>query len=320
VVTSSPATTIPRGAPDAATRGAASTTVAPWRPWRHRFARVHVLATWLLLIAGATVTSHDAGLAVPDWPTSFGILNPILVYFLGLVRGLATYEHGHRVAAMVVGLLTIVETVWLWRTAERRHVRVLGVLLLVLVLLQGALGGLTVLLKLPPATSIGHGILGQAFFCVSLATAYVLSREWREASATPQVAGLRRAAVLAGGAIYFQLLLGALVRHTVAKQRVPTFADVPVLAHVAFAAVVLGAIGLLAARVSSIPGLPRGVVRPTIAAGILLFVQMALGVLTVLTRTAPIVTILHVIVGATMLGIATLLVLRTFRLATGARP
>ena len=304
MTTSAPAATLfaPAAATVAAGRG---------RPWRHRFACFHVVATWLLLIAGATVTSHDAGLAVPDWPTSFGILNPILVYVLGLVRGLATYEHGHRVAAMVVGLLTIVETIWLWRTAERRAVRVLGVLLLAGVLLQGALGGATVLLRLPPATSIGHGLLAQTFFCLSIATAWLIRERNESASQVEAQPRLARCALLAFGAVYVQLLLGAIVRHTAAKERIATFADLSVQVHAAFAAVVLIAIGRLVAEVVQSRGSVRALARPALSLVVLVPVQALIGILSIVKRGDPAVTVLHVIVGATILGACMLLVLRS---------
>src|SRR5688572_15298173 len=144
------------------------------RAGRRRFAWFHVFATFVLLIAGARVTSHDAGISVEDWPTSLGFFNPIAVHLRGLMQGLVAIEHGHREIAMVVGLLTIVEMAWLWRTAERPAVRNLGVLLLALVLVQGALGGLTVKLRLPAVVSVAHGMLAQTFFCLSIATAWLL--------------------------------------------------------------------------------------------------------------------------------------------------
>ena len=86
---------------------------APHSRGLHRFALLTAAATFLLLIAGALVTSNDAGLAVPDWPLSFGTWMPPLV-------GNILYEHGHRMVATFVGLLTIILTVWLWRSEPRR--------------------------------------------------------------------------------------------------------------------------------------------------------------------------------------------------------
>ncbi len=115
-----------------------------------------------LLIAGALVTSNDAGLSVPDWPLSYGSLLPPMV-------GGIFYEHGHRMIASFVGLLSIVLAVWLWRVESRRlgerWLRWLGVAALGAVVAQGMLGGITVLFFLPPAVSSAHATLAQLFFC-----------------------------------------------------------------------------------------------------------------------------------------------------------
>lgn len=293
------------------------------RAWRHRFACLHVVATFVLLVAGASVTSHDAGISVEDWPTSLGHLNPLAVHLRGLMHGLVAIEHGHREVAMLVGLLTIVLAAWMWVTAERPAHRVLGSLLLAGVIVQGVLGGITVKLRLPPAVSVAHGMLAQTFFCLSIATAFVLSAEWRApraAVAASAARGLRRAALVAFGAVYAQLFLGALVRHTVAKWRVPTFLDAAVAVHAAFAAVVVAAIGLLVATVVARHGGRPRLLRPALALAALVLVQALLGVLAVVTRTDPLVTVLHVVTGAAILGVCTMLALRAFRVAAGSAP
>jgi cytochrome c oxidase assembly protein subunit 15 len=282
-----------------------------------------VVAIWGLLIFGANVTSHDAGLAVPDWPTSLGFLNPIAIYLLGLVRGLVAYEHNHRVAGMVVGLLTIVQAVWLWRTAEHRYQIVLGVALLVAVSVQGAFGGLTVHMKLPPAISVIHGVLAQSILCFSIAIAYALSREWREArppSGGLVAPGIARSSVFAFLAIWCQLVLGAIVRHTSAKARVAQFTDFPVVIHMLFAAVVLVAIGALASRAAVTPGLDARLRRPVVAVGALLLLQIPLGFLAVVKSSDPAVTVLHVMNGATLLAIAFFVALRSLRLGRESTP
>jgi len=285
------------------------------RAWRHRFACFHVFATLVLLVAGAAVTSNDAGLSVSDWPSSLGFFNPLAVHLRGLMHGLVAIEHGHREIGMVVGLLTIVETTWLWITATRRAHRVLGVTLLAAVIVQGTLGGLTVKLHLPPAVSVAHGMLAQSFFCLSIATAWLLSGEF--AATAPGMAeaappALRRAAFVAMGAVYLQLLFGAIVRHTVAKWRVPEFSDLPVVLHAAFAVAVVAAIGSVVARVVSSTSAPR-FARPAFALGALVIVQAVLGVVAIVTRTDPLVTVVHVVTGATILATALLLVLRAYR-------
>src|SRR6059036_2373251 len=111
------------------------------RPMLHGFARLVVACTVLLILAGSLVTSHDAGLSVPDWPTSYGwnmFTFPPSMWVGGIL-----YEHGHRLIASSVGLLTIVLAVWIWRVEHRRWMRKLGAAALAAVVLQGLLGGLT---------------------------------------------------------------------------------------------------------------------------------------------------------------------------------
>src|SRR5262245_1468624 len=127
--------------------------------WIHRFVLFTAVCTFLLIIAGALVTGNEAGLAVPDWPLSYGSLMPPMV---GNIR----YEHGHRMVATFVGFLTTVLAVWLWRQESRKTVRNLGFIALGAVVAQGLLGGLTVLFFLPTLISVSHACLAQAFFCI----------------------------------------------------------------------------------------------------------------------------------------------------------
>src|SRR3989304_4504251 len=145
----------------------------------NRFAWLTAGATLLLLVAGARATSNAAGRAVPDWPLSYGTWMPPMV-------GNILYEHGHRMVATFVGLLTIILAVWLWRSEPRRWVRRLGLAALAAVILQGLLGGLTVLLLLPRPVSIAHASLAPIFFCLTVSLAVITSRDWKEP--TPPVA------------------------------------------------------------------------------------------------------------------------------------
>ena len=141
----------------------------PYNHAHHRFAVFTACVTFLLIIAGALVTSNDAGLSVPDWPTSFGSLYKI-PHLVGGVR----FEHTHRMIAQFVGFLTIILAVWTWRADHRRWMKYLGVTALGLVIAQGVLGGLTVLFYLPPAISSAHAALAQTFFCVAVLIADIL--------------------------------------------------------------------------------------------------------------------------------------------------
>ena len=128
-------------------------------PLLHAYAVFTAFCTFLLIIAGALVTGNDAGLSVPDWPLSYGKLMPPMV-------GGIFYEHGHRMVAATVGLLTVVLAFWLWRAEPRRWVRRLGWVALATVVAQGVLGGITVLFYLPVAVSVAHACLAQIFFCL----------------------------------------------------------------------------------------------------------------------------------------------------------
>src|SRR5438067_11748953 len=140
----------------------------------HRLAAATAAATFVLLFVGGLVTSTGSGLAVPDWPLSFGQVFPPMV-------GGVLFEHGHRLAAATVGCLTIVLALWTVIGEARPAVRALGLLALLAVLLQGVLGGVTVLYKLPLAVSVAHACLAQAFFCLTVSLAVVTGPAWNAA-------------------------------------------------------------------------------------------------------------------------------------------
>ena len=176
----------------------------------HRYACLTAVLTFCLLIAGALVTSTGSGLAVPDWPLSYGTWLPPMV-------GGILYEHGHRMIAAFVGLLIIGLAVWCARVESRRWVKRLAAAALGAVIVQGVLGGLTVLLLLPPQISIAHACLGQTVFCLVISVALCTSAGWqaRRAQRLPQTAPSLR--TLASGALvltFAQLALGAVIRHT----------------------------------------------------------------------------------------------------------
>jgi heme a synthase len=182
--------------------------------WLNRFAWLTAVATLLLIWSGGLVTSKGVGLAVPDWPNTFGynmFLFPISYWVGGIF-----FEHTHRLIASAVGFLTIILAVWLWRGADRRWVRNLGWFALVAVILQGALGGLRVTM-LKDEIGIFHACLAQAFFGLLVFIALVTSRFWRS---LPQAMvdrnkfrPIKTLAFLTTAAIYFQLGLGATMRH-----------------------------------------------------------------------------------------------------------
>ena len=142
-----------------------------YHPGLYRWSILLAFCTLLLVVAGGLVTSRDAGLSVPDWPLSYGKLMPPM-------EGGILYEHGHRMVATTVGLLTIVSMIWLFRSERRKWLRWLGAIALMAVILQGVLGGLTVLLLLPWWISTAHACLAQLFFSTTVAMALFTSDWW----------------------------------------------------------------------------------------------------------------------------------------------
>lgn len=276
----------------------------------HRFAVFTASCTLLLLVAGALVTSNDAGLSVPDWPLSYGSLTPPMV-------GGIFYEHSHRLVATFVGLLSIVLAGWLWRREPRRWVRRVGLAALGAVIAQGVLGGLTVLFYLPVPISVAHASLAQIFFSTVVSLALFTSRWWQ--SDLPQVEDvgtprIRSLAVWMVAAILLQLILGAAFRHR-------GFGIVPHLVGAALVAtLVFWTAGVLRRRFSEVPEL----VRRTRVLHMLIGVQLLLGGAALWSRLAtrefpqpmPVMvwlTVAHTVVGALALAGAVLVTLVCFR-------
>lgn len=201
--------------------------------WLRRYAKALCGATLVLILMGGLVTSHDAGLSVPDWPTTFDhnmFTYPPSQWVGAEYRGYGGsgvfWEHSHRLVASVVGLMTLVFSVWLALADKRIWVVLLGFAGLMLVIVQGVLGGLTVLFGLPTAVSVSHGVIAQGFFVITIVLAYALSREWRRRKETETDTARRTfggwsAAVLA--LVFAQLIAGAVMRHSGAGLAVPDF-------------------------------------------------------------------------------------------------
>ena len=280
----------------------------------HRFAVILACWTFLLIIAGALVTSNDAGLSVPDWPTSFGSL-----YKIPKLVGGVKFEHTHRMIAQGAGLLTIILAVWTWRSEKRRWMRILGFSALGTVILQGILGGLTVLFFLPPPISSAHAALAQTFFCIAVAMAMFTGRKWIEE--VPRIEydqrrpSLFTLALLSIFVLYVQLILGAMFRHH----------GLSWWPHVVHAAVVSLVLAWTAVRALSVYSQIEAIRRPAILMLALLITQLCLGFTAFLTRVAwgrdalqpelPMVvsTVTHVAVGALLLATTVVLAIQVWR-------
>ena len=290
----------------------------------NRFAIFVACATFFLIIAGALVTSHDAGLATPDWPLSNGQFFPKMV-------GNLFWEHGHRMVATTVGLLTIVLMIYILVKEKRDWVRKLGIFALLAVIAQGLLGGLTVKLMLPLAVSTAHATLAQLFFCTTVSLAVFTSRSWMEATPLPEEKGtlpLRYLCTAALVTIFLQLVIGATLRHSATwDQQLPTHL---VLTHIGGAVAVTIALGMATLTVLQRHKDEKFLARPALIALVLLFVQLSLGIAAYVTRLKspadpqPLnpmisITVAHVACGALVFVSTIILTLRTYRVLP-ARP
>ncbi len=324
-------------------------------PWLNRFAIATATATLLLIGIGGLVTSHEAGLAVPDWPTTYGY-NLFLFPPSNWIGGIF-YEHTHRLFASLVGLLTTVLAVWLWIKEARRWVRWLGVAAFFGVVGQGVLGGLRVTL-LQNQLGFVHATFAHLFLVLVSLIALVTSRGWAQMTAIetrwPVSTALRFLLVSATSMVLLQLILGATMRHQHAGLAVPDFPlaygkfwpgmdaasveainrnrmDVfdpnPITAfqiglhmvHRIGALVTLALIGLCvwSARVQL--GARAGLSKLSLLWLALIFLQAALGAATVLSNKAADMATAHVIVGAASLVVGAILSLIGFRFSGGAR-
>src|SRR5260370_39551391 len=196
--------------------------------WLHRYAVLWSFCTLFLVVAGGLVTSNDAGLSVPDWPLSYGKLMPPM-------EGNIFYEHGHRMVATTVGLLTIVMAIWLMRAERRRWLRNLGWIALAAVVAQGILGGMTVIFMLPKPVSIGHACLAQLFFSTTVAIALFTSESWARGPQFVDDAGappLHLLALSSSFCFFLHMALSASSHHTTLSILLPVL-DPLIATHLA---------------------------------------------------------------------------------------
>jgi heme a synthase len=286
----------------------------PYNRGLHRFAVILAFWTFLLIIVGALVTSNDAGLSVPDWPTSFGSW-----YKIPKLVGGVRFEHTHRMIAQVAGLLTIVLVIWTARVEKRRWMRNLAYAALGTVIAQGILGGITVLYYLPPAVSSAHAALGQTFFCIAVIIALFTGKQWIEEQ--PRVEfdqhrpSLFTLTLLSIFVLYVQLILGAMFRHH----------GLSWWPHVLNAVVVSFVLAWTAVRALSLYSQVEAVRRPAILMLLLMIGQLCLGFAAFLTRVEwgadavqpelPMIvsTVAHVAVGALLLATSVVLAIQVWR-------
>jgi len=286
----------------------------PYHRGLHRFAIFTASVTLVLIVAGALVTSNDAGLSVPDWPTSFGSYYKI-PHMVGGIK----YEHTHRMVAEFVGLLTIILAVWTWRVEKRRWMRLLGLAALATVIVQGILGGLTVLFFLPPIVSSAHALVAQTFFCIAVAIGVFTGRRWVEEQPRTEFDQRRPALftliLLAIFVLYVQLFLGAMFRHH----------GLSWWPHIVNAGLVAIVLSWTTIRAITVYPHVDAIRRPAVAMLFLMLAQLCLGFLAFVTRVMwgkdaaqpelPMVisTVVHVAVGALLLAATIVLAIQVWR-------
>ena len=288
---------------------------ASYSPWLHRLARLTAGATFLLIVIGGIVTSTESGLAVPDWPTTFGY--NMFLYPLSEMVGGVLYEHSHRLMGSLVGLLTVALFIFLLVRDSRKWLKWLGLAALIAVIVQGVLGGLRVT-QINRNFAIVHACLAQAFFALLCGIAWFASREWWEDKSELPIAAsqkLRRLSLITTCLIYTQLIFGAILRHTGSRLD----------AHLLFAFLVALHIFLLARRILGTTDETQQIAPSmTLLLLGLLVVQLMLGTgaffakltafgETFATALTVTITTAHVAVGALMLVSSFVLTLKIYR-------
>ena len=310
--------------------------------WLQRLSKTTVFCTLFLIFVGALVKSHEVGLSVPDWPTTYG--KQMFSFPLSDMVGGIFYEHGHRMMATFVGFITLVQAICLGFSNQQSWIKKAAYASLLLVIIQGIFGGITVLFFLPPAISIIHGVLAQTFFICTIVIAYGISNERSQRIEVKESFEIRKYSLILLVMVYIQLILGALMRHTASGLAIPDFPTMGGTWIPTFSETMINNINVIlfdmdidmvnryqviihfthrlgALIISSIIGYflyrhghlikKNKIVMNTIRwIVILLLFQLALGVFTVLSERSPYIASFHVVTGAAFLGFCTLFVLR----------
>jgi len=284
-----------------------------------RLARATALATFLLLVIGGLVHATGSSLACPDWPLCYG-------QFFPAMEGGVLFEHGHRLAALAVAVLTVLLAAAAWRNRRDTATRALATAAVLLVVAQAGLGAVTVMWKLPLVVSSAHLATSMAFFSTVVTLAWRLAPPGPRDAAKPAPTALRWVSGLAAVAVYAQIVLGAVVRHSgsglacgteaVLCQGVAWPLGGP--AQLQMAHRLAGLLAALLATTAGVGALGLGPPRARLAAALaplLALVQIGLGAWTVWSLIAVPVVSLHLAVGALLLADAL-----TLFLALGPRP
>jgi heme a synthase len=309
-----------------------------YNPWVHRLALITAAATFPLIFMGGLVTSHGAGMSVPDWPNSWGY-NMFTFPPSKWVGGIL-FEHTHRLAGAGVGLLSILLVIVAWSTDRRRWVRWTAIAVLLAVCVQGYIGGQRVV-RSNTNLAIVHGCTAHLLFCFMAAFCVMTSRFWtdrRDIAPTPAIRKVRLLALITVTILLMQLIVGAIMRHSDAGLAIPDFPTsyghlLPPtnidaafrqeaihrfgtelglnrvtlfqiwihFAHRVGATLVTISVVALAATIFLRLRRQPAFTRPALAVLALLVIQVTLGILTVLWRKPADIASAHVAVGALLL-------------------
>ena len=296
-------------------------------------------ATFPLIWLGGLVTTYDAGMAVPDWPSTYGynlFLYPWQTWLAGPWDLLI--EHGHRLLASLVGLIAIATVIVTWRCESRSWVKVVALGVLALVIFQGVLGGMRVLMADRQMAQV-HGIVGPVFFAYSVFFAATTSLWWQDVHKTPLDIPnhITSTAWFAAGLALFQLICGSQVRHVTGMTSHAVF-DLAIQIHIVVAVILLGVAPFLSLAILSNHEARRLLGTPGAALGALVVIQILLGITTwfakygvpaalstLLPRStttlqaesmmASVLATAHVANGALVLATSTLVAIRSSRYA-----
>jgi cytochrome c oxidase assembly protein subunit 15 len=300
-------------------------TTAP-NIWLSRFAKLTCLSTYLLIVVGSLVTTTGSGLAVPDWPLSFG-------QFFPEMKGGVLFEHGHRMVAGAVGIMMTALAVWIWLVEKRRWLKMVALGAWFAVVVQAILGGITVLNQLPVSVSVSHAALAMMFFAMTAFIALATDKSWargEESTAPSHPADrLTKFTVYAAAVVYIQIILGAIMRHMGAGMAIPDWPlsygqiipprlDVATIgfnfAHRTWAWVTAAVLVILFLKVRKYAKRDHGLHTWAHMLAGLVFVQILLGAWTVWSIKDYVVTTLHVATGAAIWITSVAVLIRTLRL------
>lgn len=294
----------------------------------HIYAIFFATITVILIYMGGLIKTLEAGLSVPDWPLSYGGLNPPRWLEIETVRS----EHGHRLMAMFVGLNAIILTIWAWKYLDAtKWFKYLVTCSLVMVIVQGILGGLTVLFFLPDLISMSHAVVAQLFLLINVTIVVFSSKSWvidnKVTTTNKSKVSIHSVSVLVTVSIVIQLLLGAWVRHTESGLAIPdwplsfgyilpVFNDIHIITaflHRTWAYVVCGMVIWLAIRIYRNHADSSILLKTMSFLLVLIIAQMSLGAMIIFFERSKYITTFHVPVGAMCLATAYFLFLQIHR-------